>query len=257
MVLPTLGERLSFLESTLLSCEKLAREIPTTVVMVAPTWAIEARALGSRFGVTVVDDPGTGMADAVNAGLGVRSTEDFYVWVGDDDELVAPGILALMESMGDRPSAVVASGQCDYINDAGIVIGRSKAGPLAKALLAWGPNFIPHPGTLVRLDALEAVGGFDSSLSYALDLDVFLKLRRMGDFLSIPSISARFRWHSASATVADRSASAREAIAVKNRHLGPWLRAISWLWNYPVAWASQSAAWLVSWRARKLESSLR
>ena len=252
VVLPTLGERLGFLESTLLSCEELAREIPTTVVMVAPTWAIEARALGSRFGVTVVDDPGTGMADAVNAGLGVRSTEDFYVWVGDDDELVAPGILALMETMGDSPSAVVAYGQCDYINDAGIVIGRSKAGPLAKALLAWGPNFIPHPGTLVRLDALEAVGGFDSSLSYALDLDVFLKLRRMGDFVSTPTVSARFRWHAHSATVADRTASAREAIAVKNQHLPATLRGISWIWNYPVAWASQVAAWLVTIRARRL-----
>ncbi len=104
----------------------------------------------------------------------------------------------------------------------------------------------------MRLDSLEDVGGFDSSLSFALDLDVFLKLRKIGDFITVPTVSARFRWHAGSATVADRAASAREAIAVKNRHLHVALRGISWIWNYPVAWASLVAAWLVTIRARRV-----
>ena len=251
VVLPTLGERLEFLETALLSCEELGQVVPTTVAMVVPTTAENARALGAQYGVTLIDDPGSGMADAINAGLGARSSQDLYVWVGDDDELVAPGIAALVEALESTPSAVVAYGQCDYLDEAGLVIGRSSAGPMATALLGWGPNLIPHPGTIVRLDALEAVGGFDSELNYALDLDVFLKLRKLGDFVSLPMVSARFRWHPASATVADRSASASEAIVVKNRYLPLWLRAVSWVWNYPVAWASQVAAWLVSFRASR------
>jgi GT2 family glycosyltransferase len=252
VVLPTLGDRLEFLETTLRSCRDLAGLVPTTVAMVVPTGAVQARALGSQYGAVLIDDPGSGMADAVNAGLGARTTEEFYVWVGDDDELVPQGVAALMEALGNRPSAVVAYGHCDYIDGTGSVIGRSKAGPLATALLPWGPNLIPHPGTIVRLDALEAVGGFDSRLSYALDLDVFLKLRRVGDFITAPTVSARFRWHADSATVADRSSSAREAIIVKNRHLPALLRPLSWIWNYPVAWASQVAAWAVTVRARNL-----
>ena len=252
VVLPTLGDRLEFLEMTLRSCRDLAGLVPTTVAMVVPTDAVEARALGSQYGAVLIDDPGSGMADAVNAGIGARTTEEFYVWVGDDDELVPQGVAALMEALGNRPSAVVAYGHCDYIDGTGSVIGRSKAGPLATALLPWGPNLIPHPGTIVRLDALEAVGGFDSRLSYALDLDVFLKLRRVGDFITAPTVSARFGWHADSATVADRSSSAREAITVKNRHLPAWLRPLSWIWNYPVAWASQVAAWAVTVRARNL-----
>ena len=252
VVLPTLGDRLEFLESTLRSCRDLAAEVSTTVAMVVPARATEARALGARYGATLVDDPGSGMADAVNAGLAVRTSEDFYVWVGDDDELVPAGVLALMRALDERDSAVVAHGHCDYIDNSGLTIGRSSAGGLATALLAWGPNLIPHPGTVVRLDALGAVGGFDSTLSYALDLDIFLKLRKRGDFITVPTVSARFRWHADSATVADRSASAREAIAVKNRHLPVALRGISWIWNYPVAWASQIAAGLVTIRARRL-----
>ena len=252
VVLPTLGDRLEFLESTLRSCRDLAAEVSTTVAMVVPARATEARALGARYGATLVDDPGSGMADAVNAGLAVRTSEDFYVWVGDDDELVPAGVLALIRALDERDSAVVAHGHCDYIDNSGLTMGRSRAGGLATVLLAWGPNLIPHPGTVVRLDALGAVGGFDSTLSYALDLDIFLKLRKRGDFITVPTVSARFRWHADSATVADRSASAREAIAVKNRHLPAVLRGISWIWNYPVAWASQVAAWLVTIRARRL-----
>jgi len=254
VVLPTLGDRLEFLEATLQSCKELAEHVPTTVAMVVPARAEPARGLGRHYGAVLIDDPGTGMADAVNAGLERRTTEDFYVWVGDDDELVPAGVLALMRGLEEQASAVVAYGHCEYIDDAGRAIGHSRAGRLATLLLPWGPNLIPHPGTVVRLDALEVVGGFDSSLSYALDLDVFLKLRRVGGFISQPEVSARFRWHADSATVADRSASAKQAIAVKNRHLPEWLRGVSWIWNYPVSWASQVAAWAVTLRARGLDS---
>ena len=253
VVLPTLGDRLEFLEATLQSCKELAEHVPTTVAMVVPARAEPARALGRHYGAVLIDDPGTGMADAVNAGLERRTTEDFYVWVGDDDELVPAGVLALMRGLEEQASAVVAYGHCEYIDAAGRVIGRSIAGGLATFVLPWGPNLIPHPGTVVRLGALDVVGGFDSSLSYALDLDVFLKLRRVGGFISRPVVSARFRWHADSATVADRSASTKEAMAVKKRHLPAWLRGVSWIWNYPVSWVSQVAARAVTLRARKLD----
>jgi hypothetical protein len=252
VVLPTLGDRLQFLEATLRSYKELTHQVPTTLAMVLPVSAKAARALGAQYGAVLIDDPGTGMADAVNAGVARRTTEDFYVWVGDDDELVPRGIVALMSALQEDASAVVAYGHCKYVDRAGLAIGHSRAGPLAQLLLAWGPNLIPHPGTVIRLDALEAVGSFDSKLSYALDLDVFLKLRRVGVFISQPVVSARFRWHADSATVANRSASAKEAMAVKNRHLPAWLRGISWIWNYPVSWASQAAAWAVTLRARGL-----
>jgi len=252
VVLPTLGHRLQFLESTLQSCAALAALVPTTIAMISPSTAREARALGERYGAQLVDDPGSGMAEAVNAGLASRSSESFYTWVGDDDELIAEGIDALVRALERNPLATVAYGHCDYIDEVGRVIGRSRAGVLAQFLLPWGPNLIPHPGTVIRLGALEQVGGFDPVLSYALDLDVFLKVKKLGRFIALPRVSARFRWHVDSATVADRSASSKEAMMVKNRQLPAWLRLISWSWNYPVAWTSHVAASIVTWRARNL-----
>jgi GT2 family glycosyltransferase len=254
VVLPTLGDRQEFLERALQSCSDLHARIPTTVAVVVSPDSGLARQAARDAGAVVVDDPGTGMAEAVNAGLRVRSTEEFYVWLGDDDELVPSGVVELVGALAQDASAVMAYGHCDYVDGGGSVIGTSKAGPWARFLLPWGPNLIPHPGTVVRLSALQGIGGFDPALRYALDLDVFLRLRTVGRAIFRPVLSARFRWHPESATVADRAASSREAMAVKSRHLPRWLQPLSGLWNVPVAWASLLAAWLVTVRARRLGS---
>jgi len=254
VVLPTLGDRQEFLERALQSCSDLHARIPTTVAVVVSPDSGLARQAARDAGAVVVDDPGTGMAEAVNAGLRVRSTEEFYVWLGDDDELVPSGVVELVGALAQDASAVMAYGHCDYVDGSGSVIGTSKAGPWARFLLPWGPNLIPHPGTVVRLSALQGIGGFDPALRYALDLDVFLRLRTVGRAIFRPVLSARFRWHPESATVADRAASSREAMAVKSRHLPRWLQPVSGLWNVPVAWASLLAAWLVTGRARRLGS---
>jgi GT2 family glycosyltransferase len=192
------------------------------------------------------------MPAAVNAGLASATSERYYVWVGDDDRLVARGIAALVEELEKDDHAVVAHGQCHYITHSGSVIGTSGAGALARFLLPWGPNLIPHPGTIVRISALRSIGFFDPALNYALDLDVFLKLRGRGTFVSRPVVSAQFRWHPESLTVADRQASSVEAMAIKRSHLPTWVRPLSPLWHWPVAWASMIASEMVSARARRL-----
>ena len=242
VVLPTLGKRLMHLGLALESCSTLAQSICLTLCVVAPAAAIDARKLAADHGAQLVDDPGTGMADAVNAALMTRSSEKYYVWLGDDDILVPSGIARLLAALDADETAVVAHGRCEYIDTEGTTVAVNRAGKLAQFLLAWGPNLIPHPGTVVSMDALEKVGGFSSRLSYALDLDLFLKLRKVGGFVAVPAVASRFRWHPESLTVADRRASSREAMSVKARHLPGWLRWMSPLWHWPIAWLSALAA---------------
>ena len=252
VVLPTLGTRLDLLSEALDSCVEAAASVPLTIAVIVPKGASKARQLVKKVGARIIDDSGSGMAAAVNAGLASATSERYYVWVGDDDRLVASGIAALVDELDGDDNAVVAYGQCDYITHSGAVIGTSGAGALARFLLPWGPNLIPHPGTIVRIAALRSIGFFDPALNYALDLDVFLKLRATGTFVSRPVVSAQFRWHPESLTVADRHASSTEAMAIKRRHLPAWVRPLSPLWNWPVAWASMITSELVSARARRL-----
>lgn len=252
VVLPTLGERPESLRLTLDSVARQRGTARLTLVVVAPAGAASARSLASEYGAVLVDDPREGISEAINRGLAARTTEKYYAWIGDDDLFRDGGLARLLGMLERDESAVLAFGGCDYIDQEGRRIGTSNAGPLAAFLLPWGPDLIPHPGTMVRLDALAAIGGFDRSLKFAMDLDAFLTLRSHGRFLWTRHPVSAFRWHPDSLTVANRSASSAEADRVKRRHLPPRLRPFSPLWHYPVRWASSFAAQRVSAHARAL-----
>jgi len=250
VILPTLGQRRDLLRQALESI--VAQGDIARCVVVAPTLATDARELVASFGMECVSDPARGISAAVNAGLAARDGEEFYAWLGDDD-LFRPGALRTLATVLDHaPKAVLAFGACDYVLEDGRVIATNRAGRYARWVLSFGPDLIPHPGTMVRLTELMAAGGFDEDLRYTLDLDLFLTLKKQGPFARTTDTVSAFRWHPDSLTVADRAGSSREAIRVKKRHLPAALRPFHGLWNYPVAWLSSFAASQLNRRARRL-----
>lgn len=252
VILPTLGDRLDSLELTLQSVERQRDTIGVTLAVVCPAGAGPARALAERYNAVLVDDPREGISEAINRGLSARTSETWYSWIGDDDLLRDGGLAALAALLRADAQAVLAYGACDYIDPEGDLIATSSAGRLAQFLLPWGPDLIPHPGILIRLDDLEAIGGFDRDLKYAMDLDAMLKLRRRGRFVWTRTPVSAFRWHPDSLTVANRTASSAESEAVKRRHLPAGLRPVSIVWHLPWRWAASVAARSVSARARAL-----
>lgn len=242
VVLPTLGDRLETLHETLKSIDRQRDDVNLRLALVAPESATKARKLGVSYGATIVDDPKTGISDAINCGIAARNDEEFYAWMGDDDLYRDGGLLILQTLLDENPSAIVSYGACEYIDPTGRVLATSAAGKLAQWLLPWGPDLIPHPGSMIRLSELEAIGKFDPSLKYAMDLDAFLKLKKRGQFVSTKKVVSAFRWHPDSLTVAGRQASSLESESVKARHLPKSLRPIRFLWQYPVRWASAFAA---------------
>ena len=249
VVLPTLGDRLETLQETLETIETQRQTASLRLIVVAPATAIQARELAKQFGAEVVDDPKTGISEAINCGIRARNGEEFYAWMGDDDLFRPEGLERLQELLDKNPQAVVAYGGGDYIDPSGKVLAQSAAGKLAQILLPWGPDLIPHPGSMIRLDALEQIGMFDPALKYAMDLDAFLKLKKLGKFAYTREIVSAFRWHPDSLTVANRRNSSLESEAVKAKHLPRVLRPIRFIWQYPIRWASSLAANLVSSRA--------
>ncbi len=249
LVVPTLGRRLDYLEQTLDSIG--AQDVAADVVVVIPRDAGDARGLATARGAMLVDDPGS-LPAAINAGVAVAdSGHDYVNWIGDDD-LLAPGSLAVTTAaLGADAECVVAYGACSYIDDEGRHLWTSQAGRWAQRILPWGPDLIPQPGMLVRLDAWLAVGGVDDSLRFAFDLDLLLKLRRRGRFADVGQVVSSFRWHPDSLTVSDRTTSLDESEAVKRRHLSPRARRVSWAWEQPVRLATRVAAREVTRRARR------
>lgn len=251
VLVPSLGDRLESLEKTLRSALDQRGTCDFTLTLVAPPAATEARELAARLGVGVVDDPRKGLSAALNVGIASATDEELLVWSGDDDLFRPGGFAALRAVLAADPHAPAAFGRCDYVDVEDRIVGVSRAGALAPRILAWGPNLVPQPAAMIRLSDLEAVGGYDESLRFTMDLDVFLKLRRRGPLLSVPVTTAAFRWHPDSLTVANREASTREAQAVRHRFLPPPARRVAFLWDEPLRIAARVAAAQVNRAARR------
>lgn len=242
VVLPTLGQRLDTLEQTLSSIQAQSKTVNLRLAVVIPSNAIEARSLASSYGAILIDDPGTGISGAINAGIMSRNDEEFYAWMGDDDLFRPNGLLLLQQLLDSDSEAIVAYGGCDYIDPSGRIITTSRAGKLAQFLLRWGPDLIPHPGSMIRMTALEEVGLFDENLKFAMDLDLFLRLQKHARFTCSTQTVSAFRWHPDSITVGNRRESSRESEYVKARHLPTMIRPLRFAWTLPVRWASAVAA---------------
>jgi len=239
-VVPTMGERPALLERSLDSIRSQEGPSVDLVLVAPPGRGVEQ--IGERFGARCVADPRRGISGALNAGLAAAAPDTrYFAWLGDDDVLTPGSLLATSTLLDQRSDAVMAYGWCDYIDDADDVVFRSRAGRAAAFLLPFGPNLVPQPGSLMRYDAVRSVGGLDESVRFAMDLDLFLRLRRHGRLASIPRTLACFRWHADSATVSNGDLSMEESDRVRMRYLPPTAgRAYEYL-RWPGRWALAAA----------------
>lgn len=248
----TLGRRPEFLRQTLVSIR--AQDVPADVVIVAPLEESGVVALAAEFGARVLPDPGS-LPAAINLGVQECSAPYRFVnWLNDDDLLEPGSLAATTGALRSDPSAVVAFGACRYIDPEGRQLWVSRAGRWAPWALSWGPDLIPQPGMLVRTSAWRAVGGLDESFSLAFDLDLLLKLKKIGRFIDTGRIVSSFRWHADSLTVDDRTTNIVESERAKRAALGPTARRLAWLWEAPVRVATRLAAREVQRRARRATS---
>ena len=97
----------------------------------------------------------------------------------------------------------------------------------------------------------KSVGGVDESYRFAFDLDLLLRLRKLGPLVDTGTIVSSFRWHADSLTVGDRTTNLQESERAKRAALSPNTRKMAWLWERPVRGATRIAAWEVSRRAGK------
>ncbi len=249
IVVATLGQRPEFLSQTLDSIRSQA--IASDVVMVAPLDSATVQEASRAYGIPVLADPGS-LPGAINLGASaLKPHHEYFNWLNDDD-LLEPGSLeSTVRALDANPRAVVAFGSCRYIDPRGQQLWISKAGKWAPRVLSWGPDLIPQPGMLVRSSSWKQVGGLDESYRLAFDLDLLLKLKKLGPFVQVPSVVSAFRWHPDSLTVDDRTTNIRESERAKRAALSPGARRLAWVWEPPVRLATRMAAREVQRRAQK------
>ena len=250
VVIPTLGQRVDLLNATLLSIRS-QYPVAYDIVMIYPLKNLETKDLADRFGAISVEDPG-GLSAALNVGISqAKPNHEFISWIGDDDLLATESFKTCIGALDANQEAVLAFGYCDYIDSDGKHLFTSRAGAIAPWLMTWGPNLVPCPGILFRTSALLRAGEFDVNSKYSMDLDMLLRLRKIGKFINTKKVLASFRWHATSTTVANRGVVIRETERVKRKYLPTYLRRVAPVWEHPVRIATKIAAKRVNNMASK------
>ena len=244
VVVPTIGERPQFLESTL----KSIRDAGESYIVLVGRKGFD----GSSFQKTglvdlYVDEDDTSVPNKINQGFRALPTGIEYItWIGDDD-LLAPGALeTAAKALNGAEKPVLVFGHCQYIDSDGNDVLVKRSGSWAVPLLRFGPQLIPQPSAFFRRDAFEKVGGLSDRFQFAFDFDLFLKLTKSGKAVFIDQILSSHRWHKTSLTYSRRWESVREASRVRVSNLGPVARLVSFLWEIPIQLVTYTAGQLLS-----------
>jgi hypothetical protein len=232
VVIPTMGTRPVFLKESL---DSIRRAGHATVCIVAPFNVDIDSILDPDSYESLITDPGKGLSAAIDAGLRSFPTNIQYVnWIGDDDLLIENSLTHAFDILSGSPNAVLVHGGCEYIDEDGKKLWVNRSGSYAKHLMRFGPNLIPQPGSLFKRQAYEQVGGLNHQYKWACDLDLFLRLTRVGEIQFTPQTLAKFRWHNESLSVGSRRESVNEASKIRRQSLPTLLRFFSPLWEIPM-----------------------
>lgn len=247
LIIATLGQRPALLAQTIDSIR--SQSVPVDLVIVGPAENQNLQEISETQKIPLLPDPGS-LPKAINLGATqIQDHHEFVNWLNDDDLLEPNTLHSVMKTLDENPKATVAFGHCRYIDTNGKELWVSKAGKLAPLILPWGPDLVPQPGMLIRTDAWKQASGIDPSYSLAFDLDLLLRLKKIGPLVAVNHVVSSFRWHPDSLTVDDRTKNLKESEQAKRNALPTALKTISPLWDAPVRWAIRRAANRVSSQA--------
>ena len=141
-----------------------------------------------------VSEKDRGQADAVYRGFEM-STGDIVAWINSDD-IYLPGAFKKVGAMFARHrDAEMIVGAHTVVDERGVVLDRYAAyNQDFESLLLFGQR-IPQMSTFLKRDAFFSVGGFDRTLQFAFDYDLFLRIARHRTPLRCPAFLAAQRGH--------------------------------------------------------------
>ncbi len=146
--------------------------------------------------LTFDSGPDGGQAAAIAAGF-ARLPTDLVGWLNSDDELCAGALERIARAADACPDVVLFHGDVDRIDEQGNVIGRTTSRDLTWEEMRRGRCRTVQPGSFYRRWAVEAAGSVDPSYHLLMDVDLWIRLTRLGPSTRIPATLARFRVHEA------------------------------------------------------------
>ncbi|MEI6177370.1 MAG: glycosyltransferase family 2 protein [Verrucomicrobiota bacterium] len=161
----------------------------------------ESSKVASEFPhVTWIQEPDTGMSDAINKGFD-RAKGDWVMWLNADDRL-KPGALAEMIDFLEKSSADVVYGDWDFVDDKGIFQRHVTAPKWSRFVHVHHHCYIGSTAAFYRRSTiLEKGHRLREDFRYVMDGEFYARLDADGmRFEHVPVNVADFRMHGENAS---------------------------------------------------------
>ncbi|HEV7239594.1 MAG TPA: glycosyltransferase [Thermoanaerobaculia bacterium] len=192
-VVPTLnsGTTLDF------TLDSLMHQGPSVEVLVVDSGSTDdTLRICDRWSVSHLYAPPGNMYEAINLGLDA-STAPWLCYVNSDD-LVHPGLLPRLASIGQEADCDVVYGDADYIDDAGRYLFSFAAARPSELLRLFRVQVFGfcQPSAVFSAALFRRLGGFDTRYRFGADADFYLRAILGGArFFHVPGPVACFRLH--------------------------------------------------------------
>jgi len=144
-----------------------------------------------------------GVSRAMNEGMRA-ARGDVIAYLHSDDYYLHPQVLSTVAGHLETSGRSWLFGRTRTIIDGQLLSENYVAPRYTYGKLLKG-NFIPHPATFVRRDLMQRAGGFDASLKYAMDYDLWLRIGRLAEPVQLDEPLTAFREHEGSLSSAKGS----------------------------------------------------
>jgi glycosyltransferase involved in cell wall biosynthesis len=244
-----------FLEETVASV--LAQSVPVARIVVIDdaspdddSFAIGQGLAADHPRIVSIRQDNAGAAAARNAGFARLDTE-FAIFLDADDRLAPDAVARHLDAFAAHPGAVMVMGSKNLMDTRGVVTARPRdpVETVDRAKLAL--RVTPCPSQcMYRSEAVRRVGGLDPSLRPGDEIDLNLRLERIGEIFCHAHLAMDYREHPGQGT-RRRVSNARAHLAALEKNLGPGAPEPD-----PALWRTARRYWLSRYGRVQLRTAL-
>ncbi|MDH5413257.1 MAG: glycosyltransferase [Flavobacteriaceae bacterium] len=169
--------------------------------------------------ITWISEPDNGQSHGLNKGF-KKATGDIIGWVNSDDQLASGALHKISNFFQENPDEIAVVGDQLIISAKGETLRKIQSRSYNHNYLLNQARGITQNSTFFKRHVFDKIGYIDESLSYAMDLDFFIRITKIKKILYLPETLAIYRMHPYSKTAEGPYKFAIESLKIRKKNNG-------------------------------------